>query len=121
MGVYSTCQFLGAGIGGGIGGWCYGAYGASGVFIFCAAIAASWLLLSFSMTPPRYWANLLISLEQLNTQEADAFAAEILTLNGVEEVTLHSDEAVAYLKVDNQVLNKEQLQSVITQYLNTTK
>ena len=121
MGVYSTCQFLGAGIGGGIGGWCYGAYGAGGVFVFCAAIAASWLLLSFSMTPPRYWANLLISLEQLNAQEADAFAAEILTLNGVEEVTLHSDEAVAYLKVDNQALNKDQLQAVITQYLNTSK
>ena len=121
MGVYSTCQFLGAGIGGGVGGWCYGAYGASGVFIFCAAIAASWLLWSFSMTPPRYWANLLISLEQLTAQESDAFATEILTLNGVEEVTLHIDEAVAYLKVDNQVLNKEQLQGVITQYLNTTK
>ena len=121
MGVYSTCQFLGAGIGGGVGGWCYGAYGASGVFIFCAAIAASWLLWSFSMTPPRYWANLLISLEQLTAQESDAFATEILTLNGVEEVTLHIDEAVAYLKVDNQVLNKEQLQGVISQYLNTTK
>jgi hypothetical protein len=121
MGVYSTCQFLGAGIGGGVGGWCYGAYGASGVFIFCAAIAGSWLLLSFSMKPPRYWANLLISLEQLTAQESDAFATEILTLNGVEEVTLHIDEAVAYLKVDNQVLNKEQLQGVITQYLNTTK
>ena len=121
MGVYSTCQFLGAGIGGGVGGWCYGAYGASGVFIFCAAIAASWLLLSFSMTPPRYWANLLISLEKLSATEADAFAAEILTLNGVEEVTLHNDEAVAYLKVDNQLLNKEQLQAVITQYLNTQK
>lgn len=121
MGVYSTCQFLGAGIGGGVGGWCYGAYGASGVFIFCAAIAASWLLWSFSMTPPRYWANLLISLEQLTAQESDAFATEILTLNGVEEVTLHIDEAVAYLKVDNQVLNKEQLQGVISQYLNTQK
>ena len=121
MGVYSTCQFLGAGIGGGVGGWCYGAYGASGVFIFCAAIAASWLLWSFSMTPPRYWANLLISLEQLTAQESDAFAAEILILNGVEEVTLHNDEAVAYLKVDNQLLNKEQLQAVISQYLNTQK
>ncbi|MFI3196887.1 MAG: MFS transporter, partial [Methylococcaceae bacterium] len=66
MGVYSTCQFLGAGIGGGVGGWCYGAYGATGVFLFCAAAALSWLILSISMKPPRYWANLLISLEKIN-------------------------------------------------------
>jgi hypothetical protein len=119
MGAYSTCQFLGAGIGGGVGGWCYGAYGAAGVFIFCAAAAASWLLLSLSMKPPRYWANLLISLENLGEQEADDFVAELLKINGVEEVTLHNDEAVAYLKVDNQLLDKEQLQGLITRRLNT--
>ena len=119
MGAYSTCQFLGAGIGGGVGGWCYGAYGAAGVFIFCAAAAASWLLLSLSMKPPRYWANLLISLEKLSEQEANDFVVELLKINGVEEVTLHNDEAVAYLKVDNQLLNKEQLQGLITQHLNT--
>jgi len=42
-----------------------------------------------------------------------------LKINGVEEVTLHNDEAVAYLKVDNQLLNKDQLQSLITLHLNT--
>jgi MFS family permease len=119
MGVYSTCQFLGAGIGGGVGGWCYGEYGAAGVFLFCAALALSWLLLSLSMKPPRYWANLLISLENISEQQANDFTAEMLKIIGVEEVTLHYDEAVAYLKVDNQQLDKEQLQGLITRYLNT--
>jgi hypothetical protein len=71
------------------------------------------------MKPPRYWANLLISLEKLNEQEANDFVVELLKINGVEEVTLHNDEAVAYLKVDNQLLNKDQLQSLITLHLNT--
>jgi len=119
MGFYSTCQFLGAGIGGGVGGWCYGEFGAAGVFIFCAAAASSWLLLSISMKPPRYWANLLISLEKLNEQEANDFVAEMLKIIGVEEITLHYDEAVAYLKVDNQQLDRDRLQGLITQYLNT--
>jgi MFS family permease len=119
MGVYSTCQFLGAGIGGALGGWCYGEFGAAGVFIFCAGLALSWLLLSLSMKPPRYWANLLISLENLNEQEANNFVAEILKINGVDEITLHYDEAVAYLKVDNQQLNRDRLQGLITRYLNT--
>ncbi|MDD5460947.1 MAG: MFS transporter [Methylococcales bacterium] len=118
MGIYSTCQFLGAGIGGGVGGWCYGQFGAAGVFLFCAAAALSWLLMSFSMKPPRYWANLLISLENLSEQNANEFVAGMLKIAGVEEVTLRYDEAVAYLKVDNQQLDKDQLQALITLYLN---
>lgn len=119
MGVYSTCQFMGAGIGGGVGGWCYGEFGASGVFLFCAAAGFSWLLVSFSMKPPKYWANLLISLEKLNEQDANEFVAEMLKIIGVEEITLHYEDAVVYLKVDNQQLDKDRLQSLITRYVNT--
>lgn len=118
MGVYSTSQFLGAGIGGGVGGWCYGAYGAAGVFLFCALAATTWLILSLSMKPPRYWANLLISLEKISEQKANDFVTEMLKIKGVEEITLHYDEGVAYLKVDNQQLNRDQLQSLITEYVN---
>ena len=116
MGIYSTCQFLGAGIGGSLGGWCYGEYGAQGVFLFCALAALSWLLLSFSMIPPRYWANLLISLQSIAEQRVDEFTSEMLKLKGVEDVTLHYQEGVAYLKVDNQLLDRQQLQLLITKY-----
>ena len=119
MGIYSTSQFLGAGLGGGIGGWCYGQFGAAGVFMFCALAGFSWLLLSLTMKPPRYWANLLISLEKTTQVVADNFVSEILKINGVEEVTLRFEEGVAYLKVDNQQLNRDQLQSVIEKYLNS--
>ena len=119
MGIYSTSQFLGAGLGGGIGGWCYGQFGAAGVFMFCALAGFSWLLLSLTMKPPRYWANLLISLEKTTQAVADNFVSEILKINGVEEVTLRYEEGVAYLKVDNQQLNRDQLQSVIEKYLNS--
>jgi predicted MFS family arabinose efflux permease len=117
MGIYSTCQFLGAGIGGSLGGWCYGEYGAQGVFLFCALAALSWLLLSFSMTPPRYWANLLISLQSVTEQRAAEFTSAMLKLKGVEDVTLHYEEGVAYLKVDNQQLDRQELQLLITKYI----
>ncbi|ESS72644.1 arabinose efflux permease family protein [Methyloglobulus morosus KoM1] len=116
MGIYSTCQFLGAGIGGSLGGWCYGQYGAPAVFLLCALVALSWLLLSFSMKPPRYWANLLISLQSVTEQRADEFTLEMLKLKGVEDITLHYDEGVAYLKVDNQQLDRQELQLLITKY-----
>jgi predicted MFS family arabinose efflux permease len=116
MGIYSTSQFLGAGIGGSLGGWCYGEYGAPTVFLLCALAAFSWLLLSLSMKPPRYWSNLLISLQTATGLQADEFASEMLKLPGVEDVTLHYQEGVAYLKVDNQQLNRQELQSVIAKY-----
>lgn len=116
MGAYSTCQFLGAGLGGSIGGWCYGYYGASAVFLLCATVALSWLLCSLTMKPPRYWANLLIALDNVKAEQAHDFIAALVAIKGVEEVTAHNEEAVAYLKVDNTLLNKIELQAVIARY-----
>jgi hypothetical protein len=42
----------------------------------------------------------------------------MLKIKGVEDITLHYDEGVVYLKVDNQQLDRDQLQSLITQYVN---
>jgi len=116
MGVYSTCQFMGAGIGGAAGGWCYGHYGASGVFMACAALTCSWLLLAFGMKAPRHWVNMLLSLDQIELQKIDEFEKNILEIAGVEEVTLHPEETVAYLKVDKRQLNTDALQNLIVQY-----
>jgi MFS family permease len=116
MGAYSSSQFMGLFMGGLVGGWFNGKFGVTAVFLFCAVAALSWLLISFSMKPPRYWANLLISLDNLNEQEADAFITGMRKIIGVEQVTPHYDEAVVYLKVDNRQLDKVQLQALITQY-----
>jgi len=118
MGAYSSCQFMGLFVGGLVGGWFNGKFGVTAVFLFCTVAALSWLLVSISMNPPRYWANLLISLERLNQQDANDFVAKLLKINGVEEVTPRYDEAVAYLKVDNQQLDKDQLQALISYYEN---
>jgi predicted MFS family arabinose efflux permease len=117
MGIYSTCQFFGAGVGGALGGWCYGQYGAPAVFLLCALAALSWLMLSFGMKSPRYWTNLLISLQSITGRtQADEFASKMLKIPGVEDVTLHYHEGVAYLKIDNQQLDRQALQSVIAKY-----
>lgn len=116
MGIYSTAQFLGAGIGGSVGGWCYGHYGAGAVFLMCAIAALSWYVFAMAMSPPRHWANLLIALPGLNVQRAELMAAEMLKIKGVEDVTLRIQDNEAYLKVDNQLLDKIQLQQVINKF-----
>jgi hypothetical protein len=42
---------------------------------------------------------------------------EMLKVTGVEEVILHHEEAVLYLKVDNHELDKSQLQTLINEHI----
>lgn len=116
MGAYSSCQFMGLFMGGLVGGWFKGEYGETAVFLFCAAAAASWVLVAMTMTQPRYVANMLISLANMDESQANAIADQMLGMKGVVEVTLNFNDAVAYLKVDNQQLDKSQLQELLDQY-----
>lgn len=116
MGAYSSSQFMGLFIGGLVGGWFKGEYGNTAVFLFCTAALFSWLLLSLSMKQPRYLANLLVSVANITTAQATQMAEEIRQMTGVAECQLHFEEAVMYLKVDNQQLPREQLQQLIDRY-----
>ncbi|NOQ14461.1 MAG: MFS transporter [Methyloprofundus sp.] len=113
MGAYSSSQFMGAFIGGTTGGWVYGEWGASYVFLFCACAAASWLIVALFMNAPQYLANLLISTEDISADKLDTFLADIATVDGVANVTLQPSEKVVYLKVDNSLLDKERLQHLL--------
>ncbi|GAB6141114.1 MFS transporter [Methylosoma difficile] len=121
MGAYSSSQFMGLFIGGFLGGWFKGEFGETAVFVFCAVAAFSWFVVAFAMRPPRYWSNLLISLDNLAQHEAQAFMDELMKVSGVQEVRPHFKEAVAYLKVDNQQLDKALLQRIITEYTNSLR
>ncbi|MDO9214842.1 MAG: MFS transporter [Methylococcales bacterium] len=116
MGAYSSSQFMGLFLGGALGGWFNGRYGVTAVFLFCAVMAFSWFLVSLTMKQPRYLSNMLISLENVNEQTSTGFVSQLLAIAGVVEVTVHHEEAVAYLKVDSHLLNKDQLQNLIAQY-----
>ncbi len=116
MGVYSSCQFLGAFLGGAVGGGLYGGYGVTAVFLFCAGAALSWLLVALFMRPPRNLTNLLISMESIAAERVDEFVDALLTIDGVMEVKAHSEERVAYLKVDNRILKKTALQQLLSQW-----
>jgi hypothetical protein len=94
----------------------YGEFGPTAVFVFSAAIAASWILIAWFMSPPRYVANLLLSLEQVKPEQAAEFSKQLLAINGIEEVRMHFEEQAAYLKVDNQKLDKNQLSLFLKQW-----
>ncbi len=52
IGVYSSVQFLGTFLGGVLGGVVSQHFGGNAVFLFCAALSASWLVVAFRMRVP---------------------------------------------------------------------
>ena len=116
MGAYSSAQFMGAFLGGVTGGWLYGDYGAQAVFIFTAIAASSWVFMALFMHTPRYLANLLISINEITPNQSKQFIEELLAIDGIAEARCHFDDNTAYLKVDNQILNKNHLQDLLARW-----
>jgi MFS family permease len=116
MGAYSSSQFMGAFVGGVAGGWLYGEMGAEMVFLFSATACCTWVMVAVFMNTPNYLANMLISLDHVHESKADDFVTALLDITGIDAVKLHFEEKVAYLKVDNKILEKDKLQNFLNQW-----
>ncbi|CAB1277305.1 MFS transporter [Candidatus Nitrosacidococcus tergens] len=112
MGVYSTCQFLGAFIGGWSGGTVYGQFSFTGAFIFGAIVVLLWLYFAFTMIPPKHLRSHILSVGNLNPNEADALAKRLSEIAGVDDAVVVPDEGVAYLKIDDEHLDQAALDSI---------
>lgn len=108
MGIYSTSQFAGAGLGGVLGGAVFAAYGLAGVFICCALLALSWWVIGVTMREPPYVTSYRLTLP-LALARDEALPRRILAVPGVAEAVVVADEGAAYLKVDTKVLDREAL------------
>lgn len=109
MGIYTTCQFLGAALGGSLGGWIMMFYGIQGVVFLCGILVALWWLYSATMKHPPYVRSMVMALypsSRGNTQETGQMLA---ALPGVEDVSILADEGIAYLKVDWQRVDRSML------------
>lgn len=107
MGVYSSSQFFGIFVGGTIGGWAYGADGTSGVFTFCAIVAAVWLVVAATMPKPRFARTHMVNVGRISDSEARRLAGEIETIDGVFEAVVVPDDGVAYIKFDGKVVETD--------------
>ncbi len=104
MGVYSTCQFLGAALGGVIGGASYQQWGLSGVFVICAVVCFVWGLAALGMTPPLYLTSVCIPCDK-DLQEAVIKSG----VKGVEEAMWVKEQSLLYLKVDASLFDRDRL------------
>ena len=101
MGVYSTCQFLGAFCGGLLGGSAYQFLGAAGVFAVAVALIFIWLILSFGMKNPVMLKSYTLDAKVSGRQQAEQMATELSLLDGVAEAIVVLEDKVAYIKVND--------------------
>lgn len=112
MGIYSTSQFAGAALGGVLGGAVYGSFGLGGVFVCCALLAISWLAIGATMDEPPYVTSYRLAVDPTLVRD-EALLRRVLDVPGVAEAIIVAEEAAAYIKVDTQVLGREQLDRVL--------
>ncbi|MES9843386.1 MAG: MFS transporter, partial [Candidatus Sedimenticola sp. 6PFRAG5] len=105
MGVYSTSQFIGAFLGGLIGGWFYTHYQLQGVFLFGAIATLLWAVAAAGMQKPSYFMSYLIKVGKMDEAQAWELQAELRDIEGVGDASVVGEEGVAYLKVDAQVVD----------------
>jgi len=111
LGVYSTSQYLGAFLGGGVGGWIYGNYGIPSVFAVCGGLCLLWLLVTTGMRNPPPLSTHLLNLGEVEEPMREEITARLLAIPGVAEAVVIAEDGIAYLKVDRKRLDREALRA----------
>ena len=114
-GIYSPSQFLGAAVGGVLGGYFYQYYGYNGVFIFTAVIGAIWLIAAMTMENPLPLSIASVPLGKIDLSNVQEIEQKLLSYEGVYEAVVLVDEQRAYFKVDRKIVNEASLIDYIEQ------
>lgn len=109
MGVYTSAQFLGAFLGGVLGGWALGAIGAGGVFLLGVLLVLAWVAIAWGMREPPASSSLVLGVGDLGPDQARDLARRLTGVTGVVEAVVVPEDRSAYLKVDRIRLDREAL------------
>jgi len=105
MGIYSTSQFIGTFVGGTLGGLMLHLGEPRWLFWLLALPVMGWCWLAITMQPPQYLLNMMLRF----TGDADAVREQLQNMTGVAQVLVVPEENMAYLKVDDAMLDRAAL------------
>lgn len=109
-GIYATSQVLGVFAGGAIGGWMLQHWGMMAVLSMAALVGLVWLIVAWSMRPPRFLASVLIPLRDHDPQ---VISEKLRAVHGVAEVLVVASENTVYLKVDPRLVDRQALTGIV--------
>ncbi len=121
MGIYSTSQFLGAFLGGVLGGWMIGEFALSTSLFVLGLLCLLWFPVIWRMQEPiklknqRMMLNADVAQEIMSSEGSARVTQQLLSVSGVKEVSLISSDGCAYLKVDKQELDEQELSAFSVQ------
>ncbi|MBN4077101.1 hypothetical protein JYT48_02395 [Mariprofundus ferrooxydans] len=106
--------YVGAFLGGAVGGWCYGVYDVQGVFFGAAGIAVLWLLIALGMQMPIMRSSMMAHID--STTNAEELQIKLLALAGISEAKVVPEENTVFLRVDKKVFEDEALETLLKPY-----
>ncbi|WP_040261522.1 MFS transporter [Pseudomonas massiliensis] len=112
MGVYSTSQFLGAALGGILGGWMFQHGGLGGVFLGCAVLLMLWMAIAGTMREPPYVTSLRLPLSPEAARDA-GLSERLMAVPGVTDAVVVAEEAAIYIKLDTKIVDRAALDALV--------
>ena len=113
MGVYSTCQFMGIFAGGVVSGWILMHGDLEDHLLVNLFICMGWLLMCLGFPDMGQIASRTVTIDD-SLQSSDTDLLErLLSVHGVTDAVIIAQDQVAYLKVDESILNENELNKVI--------
>lgn len=109
MGAYSTSQFLGVFLGGLAGGALSETFGIAGVASFNVMLLMLWAGLAITMKRPHFYTSYLLNVGEVTESEAEEIIKGLSQLTGVMDVTVIAEDGVAYLKLDKEHVDMDEL------------
>ncbi|MDH5601197.1 MAG: MFS transporter, partial [Gammaproteobacteria bacterium] len=109
MGAYSTAQFLGVFLGGLAGGALSESFGIAGVASFNVMLLMLWAGMAITMKRPHFYTSYLMKVGEVNKEQAEGIIRGLSILPGVMDVTVIAEDGVAYLKLDKQQVNMDEV------------
>lgn len=102
LGAYSSFQFIGAFVGGALGGWLFGRYGSPGVFALGSLLAGIWLIIATLWAPGIGAGRYRLEVGALDDGAGRRMAAELKSVRGVIDAEFVRRDGAVYLKIDRE-------------------
>ena len=110
MGIYSSMQFLGAFVGGSLGGWILADFNSEILFVGLALLMIFWALIIWRSSPPQHLTSVRLAV---NGETSAQQLKQLMALTGVSEVSLLASEGAIYLKVSAEAFDMKEASAII--------
>lgn len=114
-GVFSTSQFIGAAVGGALGGYLYHHFGIQGVFGMTFAMGLIWLAVAMTMQRPQPLSIASVPIRVTDENDAKMLQDKLEEFEGIYEAVILLAEQRAYFKIDRKLINEVTLIEYIEQ------